>query len=111
MIERVAPGRILVPASMVLGIAAVGLATAQAPLAGVARASLGIRVQVVEACAISVAPAGGVDQSCGGGQEGLAQPAAAPAQPAAAPAMAPSREEGPPGEEEDGRVRYITLTY
>jgi len=63
MVERVARGSILAPAAAAVGAATLGL-MAPLPAAGGQAATLEIRVQVVEACQIRLAPSGRLGELC-----------------------------------------------
>ena len=73
MVERVARGRIMVPAAAALTVMAVGALKSEPAHAAGRQATLQVRVQVVEPCRIRIAPAGTLEQSCG-----LISPMAAP---------------------------------
>jgi|GEM_PF-2327057 len=66
MVERVARGRIMVPAAAALTVMAAGAIESGSAHAAGRQATLEIRVQVVEPCRIRVAPSGALEQSCGG---------------------------------------------
>lgn len=72
MVERVARGRIMVPAAAALGAISAGLVAAGPAQAAGQDTTLQMRVQVVDACQISLAPGGTLDQVCGSG--GQTQP-------------------------------------
>jgi hypothetical protein len=67
MVERVARGRIMVPAAAALTVMAAGLMKPQPVAAAGREATLQIRVQVVEPCRIRLAPSGALDHACGAG--------------------------------------------
>ena len=67
MVERVARGRIMVPAAAALTVMATGLMKPQLAEAAGRDATIAIRVQVVEPCSIRLAPSGALEQACGGG--------------------------------------------
>lgn len=64
MVERVAPGRIMVPAAAALTVMAAGVLDSRPAAATGRQATLEIRVQVVEPCRIRIAPSGTLEQSC-----------------------------------------------
>jgi hypothetical protein len=63
MVERVARGSIVAPAAVALGAATLGL-MAPLPAVGGQETTLQIRVQVVEACQIRLAPSGQLGELC-----------------------------------------------
>ena len=67
MVERVARGRIMVPAAAALTVIAAGMIKSEPAHAAGRETTLEIRVQVVEPCRIRIGPSGLLDQSCGGG--------------------------------------------
>ena len=67
MVERVARGRIMVPAAAALTVMATGLMKPQPVEAAGRDATIGIRVQVVEPCSIRLGPSGALEHECGGG--------------------------------------------
>jgi hypothetical protein len=67
MVERVARGRIMVPAAAALTVMAAGMVKPEQANAAGPETTLEIRVQVVEPCRIRLAPSGGLAHSCGGG--------------------------------------------
>lgn len=71
MVERVARGRIMVPAAAALGVLSVGLLAAGPAQAAGQDTTLQMRVQVVDACQIRLAPGGTLDQACGSGGQTL----------------------------------------
>lgn len=73
MVERVARGRIMVPAAAALTVMAVGAFKSEPAHAAGRQATLQVRVQVVEPCRIRIAPVGTLEQSCG-----IISPMAAP---------------------------------
>lgn len=66
MVERVARGRILVPAAAALTVMAAGVVDSRPVHASGRQATLEIRVQVVEPCRIRIGPSGTLEQACGG---------------------------------------------
>ncbi len=74
MVERVARGRLIVPAAAALGLIATGMARPEQASAAGRETTLQIRVQVVESCQIQVSNTGRLAQSCGGGRVGNAFP-------------------------------------
>lgn len=74
MVERVARGRLFVPAAAALGLMAVGIGGADQVSAASRDTTIQIRVQVVESCQIRVSNVGRVAQSCGGGGVGASLP-------------------------------------
>lgn len=64
MVERVARGSILAPAAAAIGAAALGMMKPLPATAG-QETTLQMRVQVVEACQIRLAPEGGFGEICG----------------------------------------------
>jgi hypothetical protein len=71
MVERVARGRIMVPAAAALGALSAGLLAAGPAQAAGQNTTLQMRVQVVDACQIRLAPSGTLDQACGSGGRAL----------------------------------------
>ncbi len=71
MVERVARGRIMVPAAAALTVIAAGMIKSEPAHAAGRETTLEIRVQVVEPCRIRIGPSGLLDQSCGGGGAGI----------------------------------------
>lgn len=71
MVERVARGRIVVPAAAAFGALSAGLLGSGPVLAGGQYTTLQMRVQVVDACSIRLAPGGFLDQACGSGGQTL----------------------------------------
>ncbi len=67
MVERVARGRITVPAAAALTVMAAGMIKAGPADAAGRDTTMQIRVQVVERCRIRLAPSGTLDQWCGAG--------------------------------------------
>lgn len=67
MVERVARGRIMVPAAAALSVIAAGMITPEQAKAAGPETTLEIRVQVVEPCRIRLAPSGDLAHGCGGG--------------------------------------------
>lgn len=72
MVERVARGRLIMPAAAALGLIATGMARPEQASAAGRETTLQIRVQVVESCQIQVSNVGRFAQSCGGGGVGNA---------------------------------------
>jgi hypothetical protein len=67
MVERVARGRIMVPAAAALTVMAAGMIKPGPADAAGRDTTMQIRVQVVERCRIRLAPSGTLDQWCGAG--------------------------------------------
>jgi hypothetical protein len=67
MVERVARGRISVPAAAAIGAVSAGLLVAGSAFAAGRDATLQIRVQVVDSCEVRLNPGGGLEQACGSG--------------------------------------------
>ncbi len=67
MVERVARGRIMVPAAAALSVMAAGMMKPDQANAAGPETTLEIRVQVVEPCRIRLAPSGSLEHGCGGG--------------------------------------------
>ena len=139
MVERVARGRISVPAAAAIGAVSAGLLFAGSAFAAGRDATLQIRVQVVDSCQVRLRPGGGLEQACGSGarlpptlsRAKPGEPSAADVTPsleatdaeASAAASAPIDAEAPDRstaaiQRANGvaaqiveRVRYITLTY
>ena len=74
MVERVARGRLIVPAAAALELIATGMARPEQAFAAGPETTLQIRVQVVESCQIQVSSVGRLAQSCGGGSVGNTLP-------------------------------------
>jgi hypothetical protein len=68
MVERVARGRISVPAAAAIGAVSAGLFVAGSAFAAGRDATLQIRVQVVDSCEVRLNQGGGLDQHCGSGE-------------------------------------------
>lgn len=66
MVERVARGRIMVPAAAALTVMAAGMLASKPAQAAGRQATLEIRVQVVEPCRIRIGPSGALEQNCSG---------------------------------------------
>jgi len=66
MVERVARGRIMVPAAAALTVMAAGALDSKPAQASGRQATLEIRVQVVEPCRIRIGPSGTLEQNCSG---------------------------------------------
>lgn len=77
MVERVARGSILAPAAAAIGVAALGMLKPMPAVAGPAT-TLQMRVQVVEACQIRLAPGGSLDELCGWNSEPPTMPSLEP---------------------------------
>lgn len=84
MVERVARGSILAPAAAILGAATIGLLK-PVPATAASETTLQIRVQVVEACQIRLAPGGRLGELCAG------SPGSSPLPAIEMPALAPAR--------------------
>jgi hypothetical protein len=67
MVERVARGRIMVPAAAALSVMAAGMMKPDQAEAAGPETTLEIRVQVVEPCRIRLAASGDLEHWCGGG--------------------------------------------
>ncbi len=67
MVERVARGRIMVPAAAALGALSAGFLAAGPAQAAGQDTTLQMRVQVVDSCSIRLAPGGALEQDCGSG--------------------------------------------
>lgn len=67
MVERVARGRIMVPAAAALTVMAAGMVKSEQANAAGPETTLEIRVQVVEPCRIRLGPSGALAHGCGGG--------------------------------------------
>jgi len=74
MVERVARGRLIVPAAAALTLMASGITGPDQALAGTRDTTLQIRVQVVESRQLRVSTIGQLAQSCGGGGVGALLP-------------------------------------
>jgi hypothetical protein len=70
MVERVARGRIMVPAAAALTVMATSMMKPEPANAAGPATTLEMRVQVVEPCRIRLAPSGALAQECGGGSLG-----------------------------------------
>ena len=71
MVEWVARGRIMAPAAAAVGALSAGLLASGTVQAGARDTTLQMRVQVVDACQIRLAPGGILDQACGSGGQTL----------------------------------------
>lgn len=70
MVERVARGRIMVPAAAALTVMATGMMKPEPASAAGPATTIEMRVQVVEPCRIRLAPSGALAHDCSGGSFG-----------------------------------------